>query len=187
MILVGLLSVLTIAAPGPDPACRTTASPTSLAKRASPFDSVSFTVGAARVKICYSRPSSRGRTMLGGHNVPFGRVWRTGANEPTVLHTSGLLSVAGVMLEAGSYSLYTIPTTDEWVIILNRSLDQWGDEGSYTDAIKRQDVGRGKARATKPEKHVEQFTIRPDWSSAQATLVLEWEWTRVTVPLEAPK
>jgi Protein of unknown function (DUF2911) len=170
-----------------DPSCITSASAASLAKRASPLDSVSFSVGATRVKICYGRPSARGRTMLGGEHVPFGKLWRTGANEPTMIHTTGPLSVAGIKLEPGTYSVYTIPNAIEWDLIINRSTEQWGDEGSYNDAIKKQEVGRAKVKAYKLENHIEQLTIRPETKGGWSMLILEWEKTKVAIPLEAFK
>ena len=175
-----LLAPLTIHG---DPACITSASQASLAKRASPLDSVSFEFGGSRVKICYGRPSSRGRTMIGGSNVPLGKLWRTGANEPTMIHTSGPLTIAGVNLEAGTYSLYTIPDKDQWTIIINRSTVQWGDEGSY-DGVKKDEIGRGTAVVKPLENHVEQFTIRPETKGSWGVLVLEWEKTRVMVALK---
>ena len=187
-MVLGVLVVALIAAPPiGDPACATSASAASLAKRASPLDSVSFSVGASRVKICYGRPSARGRTMIGGQNVPLGRLWRTGANEPTMIHTTGPVTLAGVQLRAGVYSLYTIPDAEEWEIIVNRSVEQWGDEGSYNTAVKKQEVGRGKAKVMKLDTHVEQFTIRPESKGGWTVLVLEWEKTRVVVPLEQSK
>lgn len=167
-----------------DPACITSASAASLAKRASPLDSVAFEFGGTRVKVCYGRPSARGRTMIGGVNVPFGKLWRTGANEPTMLHVSGPITVAGVKLEAGTYSLYTVPEKGQWTVILNRSTAQWGDEGSYSEHIKKEEVGRGTAPAAEQPNHVEQFTIRGETKGSWGALVLEWEKTRVTVALK---
>jgi len=173
----------TSAIPG-EPTCLTTASRQSLAKRASPLDSVSFAVGSARVMVCYGRPSARGRTMIGGYNVPLGRIWRTGANEPTMIHVTGsAVMLAGLRLEPGTYSLYTVPAEEEWTIIVNRSIEQWGDEGSYAD-VKQQELGRGEARREKLEHHVEQFTIRPEPARGSASaLLLEWEKTRVVIGL----
>jgi len=90
-----------------------------LATRQSPLDSLSFTVGKAEVKVCYGRPSLRGRKMIGGEAVPYGKLWRTGSNEPTMIHTTGPITVAGVALAPGSYSLYTIPGPKEFEVILN--------------------------------------------------------------------
>jgi len=174
-----------LATPG-EPTCLTTASRQSLAKRASPLDSVSFAVGSAWVMVCYGRPSARGRTMIGGYNVPLGRIWRTGANEPTMIHVTGTaVMLAGVRLEPGTYSLYTVPAKEEWTIIVNRSIEQWGDEGSYAD-VKHQELGRGEARRDKLDYHVEQFTIRPEPARGSASaLLLEWERTRVVIGLRA--
>ncbi len=184
MLVVSFLFVAPLSTPGGDPACVTSASAGSLAKRASPLDSVSFLLGGTQVKICYSRPSARGRTMIGGKSVPLGKLWRTGANEPTMLHTSGPISVAGVKLEAGTYSIYTVPDKNQWTIVLNRSTSQWGDEGSYSEHIKKEEVGRGTAPATELPNHVEQFTIRAEPKGGWGTLVLEWENTRVAIALK---
>lgn len=155
------------------------------AERPSPLDSVSFTVAGKAVKICYGRPSARGRTMIGGELVPYGRLWRTGANEPTMIHTSTALEVAGVRIDPGSYSLYTVPGESEWEIILNRSISQWGHESNYTDEVRAQEVGRGRVRSERLEGHVETFTIRTEPAERGVTLVLEWEHTRVRIPVRA--
>jgi hypothetical protein len=153
--------------------------------RASPYDSTSFQVGGAAAKICYGRPSARGRTMIGGDAVPFGRIWRTGANEPTILHLSAPISFAGLPLQAGSYSIYTIPTAADWTVIVNRSTDQWGHESQYTEAIQAQEVGRATVPSEQLDEHVETFTIRPVARGNDVDLLLEWERTRVTIPVRA--
>ena len=156
-----------------------------LATRKSPLDSLSFKVGSSDVKVCYGRPSLRGRHMLGGDDVPYGKLWRTGANEPTMIHTSGPLVVAGIKVPAGSYSLYTVPTASEWEVIVNKSITQWGHESTYTPEVQKQEVGRGKVKAETLKAPVEKltFTAEPD---AQKTkhLVLEWQTTRVAIPLK---
>jgi hypothetical protein len=157
-----------------------------LATRQSPLDSLSFVVGTARVKLCYGRPSVRGRTVFGGSLVPFGRLWRTGANEPTMIHTTGPLVLAGVAVPAGSYSIYTIPGPAEWQVIVNRSITQWGHEAAYTDEVRRQEVGRGTAASEPLDGPVEQLTFRVEPSAAgAAVLLLEWEKTRVRIPVRA--
>ncbi|HUF34640.1 MAG TPA: DUF2911 domain-containing protein [Gemmatimonadales bacterium] len=154
--------------------------------RPSPLDSLTFTVGQHSVKVCYGRPSLRGRKMLGGTAVPYGKLWRTGANEPTVLYTPVALEVAGVEVAPGLYSLYTVPGEKEWEIIVNRATAQWGHEGQYTDEVRKQEVGRGKAPAERNAAPVETFTIRaePGTGGAQS-LLLEWENTRVRIPVTA--
>jgi hypothetical protein len=156
----------------------------ALATRLSPLDSVSFNVAGHVVKVCYSRPSLRGRTMIGGEAVPYGKIWRTGANETTKLIATAPLSVGGIEIPAGMYALYTVPGETEWDVIVNRSYQQWGKENTYTDSVKAQEVGRAKAKVETLAKPIEQFTIRaepqPDGS---AQLVLEWQTMRVRVPV----
>jgi hypothetical protein len=152
-----------------------------LATRKSPLDSLSFKVGSSDVKVCYGRPSLRGRHMLGGDDVPYGKLWRTGANEPTMIHTSGPLVVAGIKVPAGSYSLYTVPNASDWEVIVNKSITQWGEEHNYTDAVKAQELGRGKVKPEAMKTPVEMFTI----TSEPGFLVLQWETTRVKIPVTA--
>lgn len=154
--------------------------------RPSPLDSLTFTVAKQTVKVCYGRPSAKGRTMIGGQGVPYGKLWRTGANEPTVIFTPVALEIAGVEVAPGTYSLYTVPGQKEWEIIVNRSTSQWGHESSYTEEVKGQEVGRGKAPAEKLSAPVETFTISADPASGEVQrLVLAWETTRVAIPIEA--
>ncbi len=179
MMMTTLLA-LTLAA---DPACVPQRPAASVATRASKYDSTMARVGAATVKVCYSRPLMKGRTIFGSAMVPFGKLWRTGANEPTIIHTTAPIMVAGVRLEAGSYSFYTVPRQGApWDIVLNRSISQWGIEGGY-DAVKAQEVGRGKAPSMSMPTPVEMFTI----TAAPTSLTLSWEKTMVMVPLSAPK
>jgi hypothetical protein len=115
------------------PSCEPRASADRLMARRSPYDSVTVRVGGRAVKLCYSRPLARGRVIFGGL-VPYDMLWRTGANEPTTIHLPFAAEIAGVALEPGKYSLYTIPSTREWVIVLNGSTEQGGltrDEGEF--------------------------------------------------------
>jgi hypothetical protein len=151
--------------------------------RASPKDSVTFTAAGETVKVCYSRPSLKGRTMIGGELVPYGHIWRTGANEATMIHTSGHLVVAGIHLPAGTYSLYTVPGEREWEVIINRAYMQWGHESTYTDSVKAMEVGRGRVPVERVATPIEQFTIRAQSSSGgDANLILEWQNSRVAIP-----
>ncbi|HET8623080.1 MAG TPA: DUF2911 domain-containing protein [Gemmatimonadales bacterium] len=170
-----------------DPACITMNTQNlPLPKRKSPLDSLSFTVGGKTAKVCYGRPSLRGRQMIGGEAVPYGKIWRTGANEPTMIHTTGPMTLAGLRLPAGSYSLYTVPGKTEWEIVVNRSITQWGEESGYTEEVKKQELGRAKVKPESVSAPVEQFTIRAEPGSGDAkALVLEWEKTRVRIPVGA--
>jgi hypothetical protein len=155
-------------------------------RRASALDSLTFTAGKAEVKVCYGRPALKGRAMIGADAVPYGKLWRTGANEPTMLHTNAPVSVAGVTLPPGSYSLYTVPGEKEWEIVLNRSTSQWGHESAYTPEVAKQEAGRGKVKAMKTKAPVERLTFTAEPSATKASkLVLEWENSRVEIPVAA--
>jgi hypothetical protein len=156
--------------------------------RKSPLDSLTFTIDSRPVKVCYGRPSARGRTMLGGTNIPFGTLWRTGANEPTIFYASVPLRVAGLAVPPGVYSLYTVPGPKEWEIIVNRSTSQWGEESSYNDKVKAQELGRAKVKSEALKTPVETFTIKAEPAGDKAaSLLLDWEKTRVRIPVQAGK
>jgi hypothetical protein len=164
-----------------DPVC--SPSPMPLDGRASPYDSATVRLGDATIKVCYGRPSARDRTMIGGEHVPFGQLWRTGANEPTVIHATGAIRLAGISLEAGSYALYTIPGAEEWEIFVSRSTDHWGNQ--ITDEVRAQEVGSATLPRERTPEHVETFTIRfGSVSGHSVPMILEWEGFRVRVPLE---
>ena len=168
----------------PDTACAARNVP--VPGRKSPLDSLTFTIGDKAVKVCYGRPSSRGRVMLGGKDVPYGKLWRTGANEPTIFYAPVPLSVAGIKVQPGVYSLYTVPGKDEWEVIVNRSISQWGKEDQYTDQVKAQEVGRARVKSETVSSPVETFTIKAAGDKGKtANLVLEWEKTRLKIPVQA--
>ena len=150
-----------------------------IAGRPSPLDSAMATMGDDVVKVCYGAPSARGRTMVGeGGAHPFGQPWRTGANEATAIHLPFAATVAGVEVEAGSYSIYTVPGADSWGIHVNSVADRWGTQANAAD-----DVGTGTAPAFANE-HVETMNMTFENASADAaTLVLRWESYRVEIPV----
>ncbi len=159
-----------------------------LAGRQSRLDSVAVMLNGKQVKVCYGRPSLRGRTMLGGAGVPFGTLWRTGANEPTMIHTDVPLTVAGVPVPPGSYSLYTVPGASQWEIIVNRSITQWGHESTYTPEVQAREVGRGRVKPEVLTAPVETFTVSMDPPAGnKSSIVLEWQKTRVTIPIESSR
>jgi hypothetical protein len=191
-IPLSLLSLATAPTAVPSPAVADSACPVLMPDkvpvqgRQSPLDSLTFTAGGKTVKLCYGRPSARGRKMIGAENVPYGKLWRTGANEPTVLFTPVALDIAGVKVEPGKYSIYSVPGEKEWEIIVNRSTGQWGHESTYTKEVQAQEVGRGKAPVQKVSKPVETFTIVPHPAPGEVQhLYLDWETTRVVVPVKA--
>jgi hypothetical protein len=187
LLTAGLVAGTAVPAPAADTACVVQNPQRMPAEgRPSPLDSLTFAVGQQKVKLCYGRPSLRGRTMIGGDAVPYGKLWRTGANEPTIFYTPIKLEVAGIAVAPGLYSLYTVPGETEWEIIVNRATSQWGHESRYTEEVKQQEVGRGKASVERLKAPVETFTIRAEPGRAGAqSLLLEWDKTRVRIPVKA--
>jgi len=149
--------------------------------RSSPMGSTMVPIGGERVRICYGRPAARGRTMLGGSRVPFGRLWRTGANEPTTIITPIALSVAGVTVPPGRTALYTIPGPETWELILNASTSQWGIESEYSDEVRSHEIGRAIVASERSDSFVERLSFLPDSTG----VVLVWEGIRVRIPMEA--
>lgn len=134
------------------------------------------TIGGAEITINYHQPSARGRTMIGGEKVPYGKVWRTGANNATTFEISKDIKVAGEKLAKGKYALFTIPGEKEWTIIFNSVPDQWG---AYKHDESK-DVLRVKVAADKPADHVETFNI----SVEKEAVVLAWEKSLVKIGIQ---
>ena len=154
--------------------------------RRSPLESHTFKVGAAHVKVCYGSPALAGRTMLGGEAVPFGQLWRTGANEPTSLHLDRVVRVGDLVLRAGSYSLYTVPGERDWTVIFNRATRQWGIESAYDAEVAAQEVGRLQVRVRPRDSPVERLTFRSEPSATAAVdLILEWQQTQIRLPFDS--
>lgn len=163
------------------PPCWRRGDAAALAQRQSPPDSAVATVEGAKIKVCYSRPSARGRTIMGGL-VPYGEPWRLGANEATSIHLPFAAEIAGVRVQPGSYSLYVIPGENQWTVAVNRSVERWGIP--IDDAVRAQDVGRGTVTVERLDQHVEQLTLRfAPAGSGTTELIVEWERTRVRIPI----
>jgi len=156
--------------------------------RSSPTESLVFRVGTARVKVCYGSPRTRGRKALGGRLVPFGQLWRTGANEPTVIRASEPITVAGIEVDSGLVALYTVPGPETWEIVLNRSTEQWGHESQYSEEVRSREIGRVIVPARNDLSHqVEALTFEAEPRGQQLVdLVLRWERTEIRLPLSLP-
>jgi hypothetical protein len=142
----------------------------------SPRDTVRAEIGTAHLMVDYGRPRKRGRVIFGGV-VPWGRVWRTGANAATQLVTDVALRVGGRTIPAGRYSLWSIPTPRGATLMVNRQIERWGTE--YDPA---QDVARlALTRESLPEP-VDQFTIAIERSDGGGVLRLSWDETSYLVP-----
>jgi Protein of unknown function (DUF2911) len=145
----------------------------------SPPATADVTLAGKTVTIKYSRPSMRGRKIM-GELVPYGQVWRTGANEATTLTSPVALKIGNVDVAAGEYTLWTLPSEGTWKLIINKETGQWG-----TNYNGDRDLGRADMQKAALDHPVEQFLI--SWkkeSDRKAELVLEWERTRVWVPVE---
>ena len=144
----------------------------------SPADSVITKVGTANVTVKYSKPSRRGRTVFGGTLVPWGQVWRTGANAATSLTTDADLVIGGTTIPAGSYTLFSLPTPDGWTLIVNKQTGQWG-----TVYDEKQDFARIPMQVTRLSTPVEQFIIAIDPAAQGGVLRMAWEDRQGTVPI----
>jgi len=146
----------------------------------SPRDTARLEITAGkRVYVDYGRPSMRGRRIM-GELVPYGRVWRTGANAATTFVTETDLRIGDAVVPRGTYTLYTLPTAQGWTLIVNRQTGQWGTQYEAS-----RDLVRIPMRATRLQQPVEKFTIALERGAARGTgtLAMAWENTRVTVPI----
>jgi hypothetical protein len=164
------------AAPAAQPQAQ--AQPGAQQPQPSPRDTADMTYAGERILVDYGRPSMRGRTIMGGL-VPYGQVWRTGANAATTLVTPRDLRIGETTVPAGTYTLYTLPGESTWQLIINKQTGQWGTE--YDQA---QDLARIPMTVERTPAPVEQFTISLTPGSPTASLVMEWENTRAYVPVQ---
>lgn len=140
---------------------------------ASPRDSVKATVGGATVSVNYGRPSKRGREIFGGL-VPFGTVWRTGANEATAFTTTKALRFGTTTVPAGSYTLYTLPDqAGKWQLIINKQTGQWGTV--YSQA---QDLVRIPLTVEQTAAVVEQMAVTLSPAQNGGELAVSWDRTK---------
>jgi hypothetical protein len=149
----------------------------------SPRDSVVQVLGDARIVVDYGRPSKRRRKEIFGALVPYGVVWRTGANEATHLRTDRDLFIGTLRVPRGTYTLWTIPERDRWTLIVNRETGHWG-----TEYDSREDLGRVTMEASQLDEPVEQFTIAIEPAKGgSGVLRMSWDLTQASVPIRAIK
>jgi hypothetical protein len=130
------------------------------------------------VTVDYSSPRAKGRKIFGGL-VPNGQVWRTGANEATTFVTDTNLSVGGKDVPAGSYTIFSVPDTDKWSLVISKKTGEWGTD--Y--AGEKEDLARVPMSVSKTSAPVENFTIGFDQKGASCILNLDWENTRASVEI----
>jgi hypothetical protein len=135
------------------------------------------------VKIDYSSPRVKGRKIFGTADdkalVPYGQIWRTGANESTTFVTDANLKVGGKDVPAGSYTIFTVPKADEWWLVISKKTGEWGTD--YPG--EKEDLVRVPMKASKNGPPVENFLIAFDQGGSKCKLRMEWETTVASVEI----
>lgn len=151
----------------------------SFTKSYSPPATATFNKEGLELKVEYCRPYKKERQIFGAL-VPFGEVWRTGANEATEITFNKDVNFGGKAIKAGRYALFTIPNKDKWTIILNSELGQWGAFNYNPE----KDVLRTDVPVISTPGEVEMFTIDFKESDGALNMILAWDTTRVEVPIK---
>ncbi len=174
LLVLGVILVLIL--------CSLTYYMTVYTKKASPEDEVKFEKGDLKISIIYNRPFKKGRIIF-GELVPYGKVWRTGANEATTFETNKDLTFGDNSLKAGKYSIFTIPEEQKWTILFNSESGQWG-VGFNGEANRNpeKDVLTLDAPVVAIDKEVEQFTIEVGKMGEDHELTFIWDNIVVAVP-----
>jgi len=141
----------------------------------SPRDTVRATVAGATLTFDYGRPSKRGRVLFGSL-VPYGEVWRTGANAATVLTFDRALDFAGTRVPAGAYSVWTVPGPDRWTLVLNSESGQWGTQHRADHDVFSLEMKVGTLPVA-----VERFTVSIEAEGESGELRLDWDTTRASL------
>ena len=154
-------------------------------KKISPQKTAVYNMNGIDLHVSYSSPFKKGRVIF-GELVPYGQVWRTGANEPTVVINGSPINIMGQELPEGEYSLWTIPGKDEWQVIFNKGIPPWGvtilSGGKETTRDPKDDVIQITLPAIKLIEEVESFTISFEETGA-LYLCLDWDKTKIRIPI----
>ena len=135
--------------------------------------------GGKTITIDYSSPRAKGRKIF-GELVPYGQVWRAGANEATSFVTSGDITVGGTAVPAGKYTIFAVPDQNKWKLVISKKTGEWGTAYPGPD----NDLARIDMKASKTSAPVENFTIAFDEAGGGCTLRMEWENTRASVDIK---
>src|SRR5262245_23300667 len=149
---------------------------TAQGNRVSPHETTELTLDGKKITVTYGRPYMKGRKIMGGL-VPFGQVWRTGADEATVLKTEADLTIGSLAVPKGSYAIFTLPSETGWKLIVNKVAAQFG----AFEYDEKQDLGRVDMHVDKTSAPVEQFTISLAKSGAGGVIKMDWENTSASV------
>lgn len=154
------------------------------AERLSPKDKVEFALNDLQLEVNYNRPSKKERAIFGAL-VPYNEIWRTGANEATTFSTNRDLTILGIWLPKGKYTLWTIPKADKWKVIFNTKQYPWGvDDQMKPMREPKYDILEIDVPVENLQKTVEQFTIAFDNSTDDLNLTMAWDSVKIAVPLK---
>jgi len=134
------------------------------------------------ITVDYSSPRAKGRKIF-GELVPYGQVWRTGANDATTFVTTATLSAEGKDIPAGSYTIFTLPEQNKWTLIVNKHTGEWGIPYKYES----EELARIPMSVSKTSGPVENFTISFDQGGSTCTMKLSWEETQASVQFSEKK
>lgn len=134
------------------------------------------------ITVDYSSPRAKGRKIF-GDLVPYGEVWRTGANEATTLVTNANIKGGNLNIPAGNYTIFTIPNQDKWMLIINKKTGEWGIPYKYES----DELGRVAMKVTQTPSMVENFTISFDQMGNSCTMNISWENTKTSVSFAEAK
>ncbi len=150
--------------------------------KSSPSTTAEFEKNGLKVSVDYCQPSKKGRLIFGMEQekalVPYGKWWRTGANEATIVKFSKDVIIGGKPLKSGTYTIFTIPEKDNWTIIINQEVGQWGL--AYDE---KRNVLTVPAPVTQADSSAEQFKIDFVEQTGGADMILQWDTTQVIVPI----
>lgn len=155
-------------------------------KKHSPEDIVVYEQDSLKIEVFYNKPYKKDRDIF-GDLVPYGEVWRTGANEATTFETNQDLTIEGSKLKAGKYTLWTIPRETSWIIIFNENMYSWGVSFSDGKAsrVKKFDALKVEVPISKNLKSQEQFTIYFDEQFGNINMFLAWDDIVVPVSIKS--
>ena len=134
------------------------------------------------ITVNYSSPRMKGRKIF-GDLVPYGQVWRTGANEATALVTTANLTVGSLSVPAGNYTIFTVPNQGKWVLIINKKTGEWGIPYNYES----DELGRVDMKVSSTSSPVENFSIALNQAGGACQMNISWENTQASVEFSEKK
>jgi hypothetical protein len=147
----------------------------------SPKQYIKQNFGMSSIELTYSRPGAKGRKMI-GYTEPFDSVWRTGANAPSFIKFNSPVSINNTVIDSGTYVLYTIPTTTDWTVIINKGVKNWGSD-SYK---KSDDILRFNVKPERRRGHAETLAFQfENVKGEMCDLTLQWEDWKISIPVRA--